>query len=35
LAGRLMADHLRHIEEHLELSKPAEGTSDLVAIFRR
>lgn len=35
LAGRLMADHLRHIEEHLELSKPAVGTSDLVAIFRK
>jgi DNA-binding GntR family transcriptional regulator len=35
LAARLMADHLRHIEEHLELNKPAEGTSDLVAIFRK
>jgi DNA-binding GntR family transcriptional regulator len=35
LASRLMADHLRHIEQHLELSGPAEGASDLVAIFRK
>lgn len=35
VAAGLMADHLRHIEEHLELSGPAEGTSDLVAIFRK
>ena len=35
LALQLMADHLRHIEEHLELSGAAEGTSDLVAIFRK
>lgn len=35
VAARLMADHLRHIEEHLELSGPEEGPSDLVAIFRK
>ena len=35
LAARLMADHLRHIEQHLELSGPAEGASDLVALFRK
>lgn len=35
LALRLMVDHLRHIEENLELNGPAEGASDLVAIFRR
>lgn len=35
LAARLMADHLRHIELHLELSSPTEGASDLVAIFRK
>lgn len=35
LAARLMAEHLRHIEEHLELSDPAETSSDLVAIFRK
>jgi DNA-binding GntR family transcriptional regulator len=34
-AARLMSEHLRHIQEHLELNGPAEGTSDLVAIFRR
>lgn len=34
-AARLMSDHLRHIQEHLELNGPAEGTSDLVAIFRK
>jgi DNA-binding GntR family transcriptional regulator len=35
LAASLMERHLRHIEEHLELSGPAEGASDLVAIFRK
>ncbi len=34
-ASRLMVKHLRHIEGHLELSSPAEDTSDLVAIFRK
>ena len=34
-ASRLMSDHLRHIQEHLELNGPAEGTSDLVSIFRK
>ncbi len=34
-AARLMSDHLRHIQEHLELGNRAETTSDLVAIFRR
>lgn len=34
-AARLMSDHLRHIQEHLELNGPEEGTSDLVAIFRK
>jgi DNA-binding GntR family transcriptional regulator len=34
-AARLMSDHLRHIQEHLELGNRAEATSDLVAIFRR
>ena len=34
-AARLMSGHLRHIQEHLELNGPAEGTSDLVAIFRK
>lgn len=35
LAARLMSAHLRHIQEHLELNGPAEGASDLVAIFRK
>jgi hypothetical protein len=30
-----MSDHLRHIQKHLELNNPAEGSSDLVAIFRK
>lgn len=34
-AARLMADHLRRIEEHLELNSPADGPSDLLAIFRK
>lgn len=34
-AARLMSDHLRHIQEHLELGSRTEATSDLVAIFRR
>lgn len=34
-AARLMDDHLRYIERHLELSQPTEGSSDLVAIFRK
>lgn len=34
-AARLMSDHLRHIQEHLELGNRAEAASDLVAIFRR
>ena len=34
-AARLMSDHLRHIQDHLELNGPAEGSSDLVAIFRK
>jgi DNA-binding GntR family transcriptional regulator len=34
-ATRLMSDHLRHIQNHLELNDPAEGSSDLVAIFRK
>lgn len=34
-AARLMSGHLRHIQQHLELSGPAEGSSDLVAIFRK
>lgn len=34
-AARLMSAHLRHIQEHLELNGPAEGASDLVAIFRK
>jgi DNA-binding GntR family transcriptional regulator len=34
-ASRLMVDHLRHIEGHLELSGRAEGASDLIAIFRK
>ncbi|MES2916778.1 MAG: GntR family transcriptional regulator [Pseudomonadota bacterium] len=34
-AARLMSEHLRHLQEHLELNGHAEGTSDLVAIFRR
>jgi DNA-binding GntR family transcriptional regulator len=35
LAARLMVDHLRHIQDHLELNGPADGASDLVAIFRK
>ena len=35
LAARLMSDHLRHIQEHLELGNRAVATSDLVAIFSR
>jgi len=34
-ASRLMAAHLQHIQDHLELGNSVEGTSDLVAIFRR
>jgi DNA-binding GntR family transcriptional regulator len=34
-AARLMSEHLRRIQEHLELNGPAEGASDLVAIFRK
>ncbi|WP_225025942.1 GntR family transcriptional regulator [Xinfangfangia pollutisoli] len=34
-AAALMADHLRHIEQHLELNDPADAASDLVAIFRK
>lgn len=34
-AARLMSEHLCRIQEHLELTGPAEGASDLVAIFRR
>jgi hypothetical protein len=30
-----MADHLRHIQAHLELGGRTETTSDLVAIFRK
>jgi DNA-binding GntR family transcriptional regulator len=35
LAASLMADHLRHIEEHLELTSPTDDAGDLVAIFRK
>lgn len=35
VAATLMADHLRHIQQHLELSGATEGASDLVAIFRK
>ncbi|MBN8630562.1 MAG: GntR family transcriptional regulator [Rhodobacterales bacterium] len=35
LAARLMVDHLRYIQTHIELSGMADGTSDLVAIFRK
>ncbi len=35
MASNLMARHLRHIQEHLELGDPAEAASDLVAIFRK
>lgn len=35
LAARLMEDHLRHIQEHLELGGRTEASSDLVAIFRK
>ncbi len=34
-AARLMSDHLRNIQNHLELNGPAEGAGDLVAIFRK
>ena len=34
-ASALMTDHLRHIQQHLELGNQAEATTDLVAIFRR
>lgn len=35
LAARLMEDHLRHIQEHLELGSRTEAATDLVAIFRK
>jgi DNA-binding GntR family transcriptional regulator len=35
LAARLMEDHLRHIQEHLELGSRTEAATDLVAIFKR
>lgn len=35
LAAQIMSGHLHHIQEHLELNGPAEGASDLVAIFRK
>lgn len=34
-AAVLMSAHLARIQENLELSGPAEGASDLVAIFRK
>lgn len=34
-AAQLMARHLTHIREHLELGAQVETASDLVAIFRR
>jgi DNA-binding GntR family transcriptional regulator len=34
-AARLMSEHLQRIQEHLELNGPAEGSGDLVAIFRK
>lgn len=34
-AARLMSEHLLHIQHHLELNGPADGASDLVAIFRK
>lgn len=34
-ASRLMEEHLHHIQDHLELNGPADGASDLVAIFRK
>lgn len=34
-AARLMTDHLRQIQEHLELGAHVDTGSDLVAIFRR
>ncbi|MFC3088258.1 GntR family transcriptional regulator [Tabrizicola soli] len=33
-ASRAMVAHLKHIQDHLELSGPMEAASDLVAIFR-
>ena len=33
-ASRVMVAHLKHIQDHLELSGPLEAASDLVAIFR-
>lgn len=35
LTSLRMVGHLRHIQDHLELNGPAEGPSDLVAIFRK
>lgn len=35
LAARLMEDHLRHIQQHLELGSRTEAATDLVAIFKR
>lgn len=35
MAADLMARHLRHIRDHLELGGPGEAPSDLVALFRR
>lgn len=34
-AARLMTEHLKHIQEHLELGGSAEASGDLVAIFRK
>jgi DNA-binding GntR family transcriptional regulator len=34
-AGQLMARHLTHIRDHLELGGPGEAPSDLISIFRR
>lgn len=34
-ASELMRRHLTHIQEHLELGRPGDAPSDLVALFRK
>lgn len=34
LAEKLMADHIAHIKEHVDLNKPIKASPDLMAIFK-
>ena len=34
LAEKLMAQHLAHIKEHVDMTKPTKASADLMAIFK-